>query len=97
MSYTDEHGFGRVGRIATPTGYAVGDINSYVVLPPPGSDTLVLIDTGVTGNRAWGVLGDGLKQFGFTIEDVSLLLLTHAHPDHTGQPAASRMRAACPQ
>ena len=80
-SYVDEHGFGRVARVPTPTGYAVGDINTYLVLPEPGDDTLVLIDTGVGDDRAWSTLSEGFKHFGFAIEDLSLLVLTHAHRD----------------
>jgi len=45
--------FGRILRIPTPTGFDVGDINSYVILPETGSKELVLIDTGVGSEEAW--------------------------------------------
>ncbi|MFQ5699279.1 MAG: MBL fold metallo-hydrolase [Myxococcota bacterium] len=93
---TRRHGFGRVARIPTPTGFSVGDINSYLVLPPPGSDALVLIDTGVRSEEAWSALSKGMAEFGFGVEEVTLLLLTHAHPDHCGQAARIRERAGCP-
>jgi len=84
--------FGRILRIPTPTPFGVGDINSYVILPEADSDQLVLIDTGVGTEVAWQGLQAGLAEVGYGIEDISLLLLTHAHTDHFGQ--ASRIREA---
>ncbi|MBQ0720440.1 MAG: MBL fold metallo-hydrolase [Gammaproteobacteria bacterium] len=84
--------FERILRIPSPTSFDVGDINSYVILPEPGSDQLVLIDTGVGTEAAWQSLTSGLQEHGFAIEDITLLLLTHAHTDHFGQ--ASRIREA---
>jgi glyoxylase-like metal-dependent hydrolase (beta-lactamase superfamily II) len=94
-TYVERHGFGRVGRIPTPTPFPVGDINSYVLLPPAGSDELVLVDTGVRTERAWGALCAGLKEFGFAPRDVKLLLLTHAHPDHYGQARRIQEESGC--
>lgn len=82
--------FGRILRIPTPTPFEVGDINSYVILPEAGSEQLVLIDTGVGTEEAWQSLQAGLGEVGYSIEDITLLLLTHAHTDHFGQ--ASRIR-----
>lgn len=82
--------FGRILRIPIPTPFDVGDINCYVILPEEGSDQLVLIDTGVGTEDAWQGLQAGLGSEGYGIEDISLLLLTHAHTDHFGQ--ASRIR-----
>ncbi len=87
--------FGRVGRIPTATGFGVGDINSYVILPQKGSTELVLIDTGIGSEDAWQTLGSGLNELGFQIEDITLLLLTHAHTDHFGQAARIREAAGC--
>lgn len=84
--------YDRILRIPSPTGFSVGDINSYVILPPPGSDQLVLIDTGVGREDAWQALSAGLAQVGYRIEDIRLVLLTHGHTDHFGQ--ATRIRAA---
>jgi glyoxylase-like metal-dependent hydrolase (beta-lactamase superfamily II) len=95
-TYVQRHGFGRVGRIPTPTPFAVGDINTYAILPPPGSDQLVLVDTGVKSATAWAALESGLKEFGFAVEDIRLVLLTHAHPDHYGQAARIQRAAGCP-
>ncbi|MGK2913066.1 MAG: MBL fold metallo-hydrolase [Porticoccaceae bacterium] len=87
--------FGRVGRIPTATGFGVGDINSYVILPEKGSSELVLIDTGIGSEDAWRTLGEGLNEWGFRVEDITLLLLTHAHTDHFGQAARIREAAGC--
>lgn len=87
---------GRVARIPTPTGFPVGDIHTYVLLPEPGADDLVLVDTGVRSDAAQAALEKGLEQLGFAVEDLTLVLLTHAHPDHFGQAARIARRAGCP-
>lgn len=87
--------YGRILRIPSPTGFSVGDINSYAILPPPGSDQLVLIDTGVGSQTAWDTLQAGLGQFGYRIEDIRLLLLTHGHTDHFGQATRIREVSGC--
>lgn len=83
--YVEKHRFGRVGRIPTPTGIPVGDINSYLVLPQEGSDSLTLIDTGLKSPNAIEALNKGFKEFGWALEQVDRILLTHAHLDHFGQ------------
>ncbi len=87
--------YGRVVRIPSPTGFSVGDINSYVILPPEGSEQLVLIDTGVGSQTAWDALQAGLGQFGYRVEDIRLLLLTHGHTDHFGQATRIREVSGC--
>jgi glyoxylase-like metal-dependent hydrolase (beta-lactamase superfamily II) len=94
--YEDEHGFGRVCRIPTPTPYpGLGDINSYLVLPWADGFGPVLIDTGVRSPEAWDALRAGLRSFGFEVSDLALVLLTHAHPDHCGQGARIAEAAGC--
>jgi glyoxylase-like metal-dependent hydrolase (beta-lactamase superfamily II) len=73
----------------------VGDVHSYALLPPPGSDDLILIDTGVRTDDAWEALRGGLKEYGFRVEDVTLILLTHAHPDHYGQARRIQRASGC--
>jgi glyoxylase-like metal-dependent hydrolase (beta-lactamase superfamily II) len=87
--------YGRIVRIPSPTGFSVGDINSYAILPPPGSDQLVLIDTGVGREEAWQALGAGLAEFGYRIADIRLVLLTHGHTDHFGQATRIREVSGC--
>ena len=87
--------YGRVLRIPTPTGFAVGDINVYVILPEEGGGSPILIDTGVRTDAAWAALESGLGAHGFKVRDLELVLLTHAHPDHFGQAARIRRAAGC--
>ena len=89
-SFVERHRFGRVGRIPTPTPFPVGDINSYLVFPPAGSESLTLVDTGVRSPESFEALRRGLKEFGFRLEQIERILVTHAHPDHFGQ--ARRLR-----
>ena len=84
--------FGRVARIATPTPLGVGDINSYLILPPDGADGRVtLVDTGVKTPESFEVMRSGLKDHGLGFEDIERILITHAHMDHFGQ--AQRIRS----
>ena len=89
-SYVDRHRFGRVGRIPTPTPFPVGDINSYLSLPSGDPGELPLIDTGVKSKASFDALRQGFKEYGFALEQVRRILLTHAHMDHYGQ--AKRIR-----
>lgn len=86
---------GRVLRIPISTGFAVGEINTYVILPENSEMGPVLIDTGVSTDAAWSALGAGLLEYGFEIADLDLILLTHGHPDHFGQAARIRREAGC--
>ncbi len=92
-SFEERHRFGRVARIPTPTPFPVGDINSYLVLPPAGSDELTLIDTGVRTPDAFSALRTGMKELGHAIEDIRRILITHGHMDHFGQ--ARRIQDLC--
>lgn len=87
--------FGRILRIPSATGFSVGDINSYAILPEQSSDQLVLIDTGVRTEAAWQSLNAGLNGHGYRVEDITLLLLTHAHTDHFGQATRIREASGC--
>jgi glyoxylase-like metal-dependent hydrolase (beta-lactamase superfamily II) len=82
--------FGRVGRIPTRTPFAVGDVNAYVLLPGWSGGPLTLIDTGINSEESFEGVRHGLKEFGFQIEDIDRILITHAHMDHFGQ--AKRLR-----
>jgi glyoxylase-like metal-dependent hydrolase (beta-lactamase superfamily II) len=68
----------------------VGDVNAYLVFPPQGSEELTLIDTGVKSPEAFDALRRGFKEHGFALEQITRILLTHAHMDHYGQ--ARRLR-----
>ncbi len=86
----------RIVRLPTPTGFAVGDINTYLILSERPDAGPVLVDSGVRTEKAWAALGEGLAEVGWKIADIQLLLLTHAHPDHFGQAARIQREAGCP-
>ncbi|MDZ7801835.1 MAG: MBL fold metallo-hydrolase [Trueperaceae bacterium] len=71
------------GLVRIPLGY----VNAYALL---GSDSVTLIDTGMPG-RHEQVLA-ALAQFGCGAEDVTTIVITHLHVDHTGGLRALRER-----
>jgi glyoxylase-like metal-dependent hydrolase (beta-lactamase superfamily II) len=58
-------------------------------------DGLVLVDTGMHEPGALAQLESALEQVGRRLEDVRLVVCTHAHPDHVGQAPAIRERLGC--
>lgn len=70
-----------VVQIVLPTPWLVGPVNTYVLR----GDPLTLIDTGPGMPTARQALVDGLAALGLKVADIELLILTHQHPDHTGQ------------
>ena len=60
-------------------------VNFYLLEAPDG---LVLVDGGLPGHLPQ--LQSHLEGAGRSLGDVRAVLLTHAHPDHTGVVAAAR-------
>jgi glyoxylase-like metal-dependent hydrolase (beta-lactamase superfamily II) len=58
-------------------------------------DGIVLFDTGIHGPGSLGHLERALAMCGLALEDVRLLVCTHAHSDHYGQAATIIERAGC--
>ena len=58
-------------------------------------DGIVLVDCGMHEPGSLTQLERALDQVGLRIEDVRLLVCTHAHIDHCGQAAAIVQRAGC--
>jgi glyoxylase-like metal-dependent hydrolase (beta-lactamase superfamily II) len=58
-------------------------------------DGIVLFDTGIYDDRALEQLERALGQAGFGVEDVKLLVCTHAHSDHYGMAGPIIDRAGC--
>jgi glyoxylase-like metal-dependent hydrolase (beta-lactamase superfamily II) len=56
-----------------------GVVNFYLVVDRGG---FVLVDAGVPGD--WDLLGGVVRSLGSTPDGLEAVLLTHAHPDHTG-------------
>lgn len=71
----------RVYQVAVPTPYDVGDVNMYLV---EEAGEITLIDAGVDTDDCWNALNEALSEQGFTIQDVSKILITHNHVDHIG-------------
>ncbi len=57
-------------------------INVYALDLDDG--TVGLVDTGWDDDDSWQSLVDGLAALGRTVDDVSVVAVTHAHPDHLG-------------
>ncbi|MFE6169598.1 MBL fold metallo-hydrolase [Viridibacillus arvi] len=67
-------------KIITPTPFAVGTVNSYLLK----GDALSIFDVGTKTPEAYEALELGLKEAGYRFEDIEQVILTHHHPDHMG-------------
>ena len=82
-----------VWRLRLPLPWpAVPHCNAWAVA---AGDGIVLIDTGTHEPGSLAQLERALDQVGLRLEQVRLLLCTHAHADHCGQAAAIVQRAGC--
>jgi glyoxylase-like metal-dependent hydrolase (beta-lactamase superfamily II) len=67
---------------------AIGYVHAHLVVVDDG---VVLVDTGLPGRSA--EFGRALHEMRRTIGDVTTILLTHRHPDHTGGVAELKRRS----
>jgi glyoxylase-like metal-dependent hydrolase (beta-lactamase superfamily II) len=70
--------------------YAERFVYSYLIV----GKTICLIDTGVAATAP--LILDAIRELGRSPQEVSLILLTHAHPDHIGGCAPIRRLAPAP-
>jgi glyoxylase-like metal-dependent hydrolase (beta-lactamase superfamily II) len=57
------------------------NINAYLI---EGTEGNMLIDSGWNTPEAYGAMTGELKNYGFTLKDISHIVITHIHPDHCG-------------
>lgn len=67
--------------IIAPSPFSLKSINFYLV---EQETSLTLIDAGMNDDVSWNSLLHVLKENGFSIEDITEILLTHHHGDHVG-------------
>src|ERR687889_2221236 len=71
---------GDVHRIALPTPFQIGDVNTWLLRGSP----LTLVDAGPRMEETEARLEEGLAALGVAVEDLELIVLTHQHDDHVG-------------
>ena len=82
-----------VWRLRLPLPWpGVPHVNAFAVR---SGDGIVLFDTGMATEDGQRQLELALAQVGFRLEDVSLVVCTHAHTDHYGLAAPIVDRAGC--
>lgn len=69
-----------IHKMIIPTPYAVGDVNAYLLK----GEALTLFDAGPKTTEAYDAIKWGLREAGYTMDDVEQVVLTHHHPDHAG-------------
>ena len=69
-----------IQKIVIPTPFAVGDVNAFLIK----GDTLSLVDAGPKTPEAYEALKHGIKEAGYSFNDIEQVILTHHHPDHAG-------------
>lgn len=81
-----------IHRIALPTPFAIGPVNTYLI----EDDPLTLVDVGPNTGSALGVLEAGLANLGHRLEDLGLVVVTHQHIDHLGLAGEITRRTGVP-
>jgi glyoxylase-like metal-dependent hydrolase (beta-lactamase superfamily II) len=82
-----------IWRLRLPLSWtAVPHVNAWAL---SAGDGIVLVDTGMHEEGALAELERALAQIGRRLEDVRLLVCTHAHSDHYGLAAPIVKRAGC--
>ena len=82
-----------IWRLRLPLSWtAVPHVNAWAL---SAGDGIVLVDTGMHEEGALDELERALAQIGRRLEDVRLLVCTHAHSDHYGLAAPIVKRAGC--
>ncbi|MEW6173317.1 MAG: MBL fold metallo-hydrolase [Bacillota bacterium] len=86
----------RVHALKVPFKIPVGPgiaVDRFVYVFIIYSESICLVDTGVNGSEE--VVFDYIRKTGRMPEEISLVVLTHAHPDHIGALAAVKQATGC--
>lgn len=76
-------------HVATPQGKIPRFVYVYLIY----GEQICLIDSGVASSEQ--IIFDYLKETGRSPKDISLLILTHSHPDHIGSAQAVKKASGC--
>lgn len=77
--------------VTTPSGVIMErSVHVYLIY---GTNGICLIDTGVAS--AYQDIVDYIRKTDRRVEDISLIIQTHAHPDHIGSTRTIKAEAAC--
>jgi glyoxylase-like metal-dependent hydrolase (beta-lactamase superfamily II) len=81
-------------RIPLPLPFALRSVNAYLASDGAGGWTLFDAGLGLPADEA--ALRAGLAAAGAALEDITALILTHAHPDHIGLAGMIVGASRCP-
>jgi Zn-dependent hydrolases, including glyoxylases len=76
-------------QVKTELGTLDRFVYSYLVT----GEQVCLIDSGVVASE--GVIFDYMDKIGLKPEDISLMILTHSHPDHIGSAVSVKAKSGC--
>jgi glyoxylase-like metal-dependent hydrolase (beta-lactamase superfamily II) len=85
---------GGLWRIPLPLPFALRSVNVYLAEDGAGGWTLFDAGLGLAADEA--ALRAGLAAAGVSLEDITALVLTHAHPDHIGLAGMVVGASGCP-
>ena len=69
-----------IHQLAIPTPFRVGDVNVYLL----EGDPLTLVDCGPRTTDAQEALDAALANYGYQLQDIEQVIVTHHHSDHVG-------------
>jgi glyoxylase-like metal-dependent hydrolase (beta-lactamase superfamily II) len=78
-----------VHRLPLPTPFAIGDVNTYLLL----GDPIALVDAGPAMEETEAQLERSLAEHGVAVEDLELIVITHQHDDHAGLAGELKRRS----
>lgn len=85
-----------VWRVPAPVPFGARTVNLYLIAGPAVGHGWLLVDAPIASSRAETVLTGALERIGIAVDDISAIVLTHAHPDHLGAAGAWQRRSGAP-